>query len=113
MDGQTAVAALSTVSIHVDSVETYNAAFRLLTEDFGLPAIYGGLLTPEMGSRRNYGGPLGGECPAGGLRALFQGVRGGRSSGAVAWSDVRSRRQRGEERGGIESGGNGPSRGGV
>src|SRR3954463_14076414 len=55
--GQTpAVGDLHTVSIHVDGVESYNAAFRLLSEDFGWPVIYGKLLTGEDGRGRNYAG---------------------------------------------------------
>jgi len=55
--GQTPVVSdLHTVSIHVNGVESYNAAFRLLTQDLGWPAIYGKLLTTEEGSKRNYAG---------------------------------------------------------
>jgi len=55
--GQTPAAGdLHTVSIHVDGVEAYNATFRLLSEDFGWPVIYGKLLTAEDYARRNYAG---------------------------------------------------------
>jgi hypothetical protein len=55
--GQTsAVSDLHTVSIHVNNVETYNTLFRLMTEDLRWPLIYGKILTPELGGRRNYAG---------------------------------------------------------
>ena len=55
--GQTPVVGdLHTVSIHVDGVESYNATFRLLSEGFGWPVVYGKPLAPEDGARRNYAG---------------------------------------------------------
>jgi hypothetical protein len=55
--GQTsAVSGLHTVSIHVNNVETYNALFRLMTEELRWPLLYGRILTSDLGARRNYAG---------------------------------------------------------
>ncbi len=61
LDGQPpVVSSLDTVSIHVDSVETYNALLELWTKDFQWPLMYGKPLTAEQKDRRNYAGIWGG-----------------------------------------------------
>jgi len=55
--GQTSpVLDLHTVSIHVDSVETYNAVYRLLIDEYRWPKLYGSVLSPDMRDKRNYAG---------------------------------------------------------
>ncbi len=50
------VATLHTVSIHVDSVETYNTLFQLWSGAFKWPVLYGKPLTAEQEDRRNCAG---------------------------------------------------------
>jgi hypothetical protein len=50
------VSDLHTVSIHVDSVETYNTIFQLLSGAFRWPVIYGKPLAAEQKDRRNFAG---------------------------------------------------------
>jgi hypothetical protein len=50
------VSNLHTVSIHVDSVATFNALLRLWSEDFQWPLIFGKPLSADRKDRRNYAG---------------------------------------------------------
>jgi len=50
------VSSLHTVSIHVDSVETYNTLFQLWSGAFKWPVIFGKPLTAEQKDRRNFAG---------------------------------------------------------
>jgi hypothetical protein len=48
------VSDLHTVSIHVDSVATFNALLQLLSDDFRWPVVFGQRLTGAQKDRRNY-----------------------------------------------------------
>ncbi len=50
------VSTLHTVSIHVDSIETYNALFHLLSAAFQWPVVYGKPLSAGQKDRRNCAG---------------------------------------------------------
>ena len=87
--GQTpALGDLHTVSIHVDGVDSYNAAFRLLSEDFGWPVIYGKLLTTEDGARRNYARIWAGHVVLEICGPYPEGVRAWGAAGAAPRVDV-------------------------
>jgi hypothetical protein len=77
---------LHTVSVHVDSAETFNALLRFFDKDLQWPVIYGKPWTADRGARRSYAGiwagnvvleicgPYDGETFTGGVRARLHGL---------------------------------------
>jgi hypothetical protein len=80
------VSRLHTVSIHIDSPETYNTLLRFFEKDLKLPVIYGKPWTPDRQGRRSYAGiwagnvvlelcgPYAGESFPDGVRARLHGL---------------------------------------
>jgi hypothetical protein len=50
------VSGLQTVSVHIDSPETYNALLRFFEKDLQWPVLYGKPWTPDRQARRSYAG---------------------------------------------------------
>ncbi len=80
------VSSLHTVSVHIDSPETYNELYRFFEKDLQWPVIYGKPWTPDRQGQRNYAGiwagnvvvevcgPYAGETFADGVRARLHGL---------------------------------------
>jgi hypothetical protein len=80
------VSSLHTVSVHIDSPETYNALYRFFEKDLQWPVIYGKPWTPDRQGRRSYAGiwagnvvveicgPYAGETFPDGVRARLHGL---------------------------------------
>ncbi|MDP2998137.1 MAG: hypothetical protein Q8N47_11670 [Bryobacterales bacterium] len=80
------VSSLHTVSVHIDSPETYNALYRLFEKDLQWPVIYGKPWPPDRQGRRSYAGiwagnvvleicgPYAGETFSDGVRARLHGL---------------------------------------
>jgi hypothetical protein len=80
------VSSLHTVSVHIDSPETYNALYRFFEKDLQWPVIYGKPWTSDRQGRRSYAGiwagnvvleicgPYAGETFPEGVRARLHGL---------------------------------------
>jgi hypothetical protein len=80
------VSGLHTVSVHVDTPETFNALLRFFDKDLQWPVIYGKPWTADRGARRSYAGiragnivleicgPYAGETFTAGVRARLHGL---------------------------------------